>query len=133
MGMLLYVNAAPVIWYSKVQNTVETSMFGSEFIAMHIYVEMIEALRYKLLMFGVPIDGPANVFFDNNSVVINATIPTSPLKKKHNAIAYHRVREAIAAETIRIAKVKSEDNLADAFTKSLSGIKLRCIMSRILW
>ena len=132
-GILLYVNAAPVIWYSKLQNTVETSTFGSEFIAMRICVEMIEALRHKLRMFGVPIDGPANVFCDNNSVVINATIPTSPLKKKHNAIAYHRVREAIAARTIQVAKVKSEENLADAFTKSLSGTKLRYIMSRILW
>jgi hypothetical protein len=64
---------------------------------------------------------------------MNATIPTSPLKKKHNAIAYHRVREAIAAGTLRIAKVKSEENLADAFTKSLSGVKLRYLMSHILW
>jgi hypothetical protein len=36
-------------------------------------------------MFGVPIEGPANVFFDNDSVVLNTTIPTLPLKKKHNA------------------------------------------------
>ncbi len=67
---------------------------------MRICVDMIEALRYKLRMFGIPVDGPANVFCDNNSVVINVTIPTSPLKKKHNAIAYHRVREAIAADII---------------------------------
>ena len=100
---------------------------------MGICVEMLEALRYKLRMLGIPIDGPANVFCDNNSVVMNATIPTSPLKKKHNAIAYHRVRESIAAGTLRIAKVKSEENLADAFTKSLSGVKLCCLMSRILW
>jgi hypothetical protein len=57
---------------------------------------MIEGLRYKLHMMGIPIDGPASVFCDNNSVV-----PESQLKKKHNAIAYHRTREACAAETIR--------------------------------
>jgi len=132
-GILVYVNAAPIQWFSKVQNTVETSTFGSEFIAMRICVEMLEALRYKLRMLGIPIDGPANVFCDNNSVVMNATIPTSPLKKKHNAIAYHRVRESITAGTLCIAKVKSEENLADAFTKSLSGVKLRYLMSHILW
>jgi hypothetical protein len=43
---------------------------------------MIEALRYKLRMFGIPIDGPANVFGDNKSVITNATIPTSTLKKR---------------------------------------------------
>ena len=132
-GILIYANAAPIQWFSKVQNTIETSTFGSEFIAMRICVEMLEALRYKLRMLGIPIDGHANVFSDNNSVVMNATAPTSPLKKKHNPIAYHRVREAIAAGTLHIAKVKSEENLADAFTKSLSGVKLCYLMSRILW
>jgi hypothetical protein len=100
---------------------------------MRICVDMIESLRYKLRMFGIPIERAANVFCDNNSVVINATIPTSPLKKKHNAIAYHRVREAIAAGVIRVAKVKSEENLAVVFTKPLSGQKLRYLISRILW
>ena len=54
-GILIYVNRAPVIWYSKRQNTVETSTFGSEFIALRIATEMIEGLRYKLRMFGVPL------------------------------------------------------------------------------
>jgi hypothetical protein len=35
---------------------------------------------------------------DNMSVVLNTTVPSSVLKKKHNAIAYHRVREAICSK-----------------------------------
>ena len=132
-GILIYLNSAPGQWFSKTQNTVETSTFGSEFITMRICAELIDALRYKLRMFGIPLEGPANVFCDNNSAVINATIPTSPLKKKHDAIAYHRVRESIAAGIMRVAKVKTDENLADSFTKSLPGPKLRYIMSRILW
>ena len=84
-------------------------------------------------MFGIPIDGAANVFCDNNSVVINASIPTSTLKKKHNAIAYHRVREAVAAGLLRIAKVQSSENLADLLTKSLSGPAQRNLIQKILW
>jgi len=84
-------------------------------------------------MFGIPIDGAANVFCDNNSVVINASIPTSTLKKKHNAIAYHRVREAVAAGLLRIAKVQSSENLADLLTKSLSGPALQNLIQKILW
>ena len=61
-GILIYLNSAPIQWYSKAQNTVESSTFGSEFIAMRICVDMIKALRYKLRMFGISIDGPANVF-----------------------------------------------------------------------
>jgi len=33
-GVLIFVNKAPIIWYSKRQNTVESSTFGSEFVAM---------------------------------------------------------------------------------------------------
>jgi len=51
-------------------------------------------------MFGIPIEGPANTFVDNNSVVLNAIVPTSTLKWKHNSIAYHRVCEAIVANVI---------------------------------
>ena len=47
-GILILLNKAPITWYSKRQNTVETSMFGLEFIAMKTAVEMIEGLRYKL-------------------------------------------------------------------------------------
>jgi hypothetical protein len=132
-GILIYLNCAPIIWYSKAQSTVEASTFGSEFITMRIMVEMIESLRYKLRMFGIPIDGPANVFCDNNSVVTNTTIPTSTLKKKHNAIAYHRVREAVAAGIVRIAKVHTTEILADLLTKPLNSCALKQLVQRILW
>jgi hypothetical protein len=45
------------------------------------------------------------------------------LKKKHNAIAYHRVREAIAERIMRFAYIKSEENVSDVLTKPLSNDK----------
>jgi hypothetical protein len=84
-------------------------------------------------MFGIPIDGPSNVFCDNQSVVTNSTVPESTLKKKHNAIAYHRVRESVAAGAIRIAYVQSKSNNADMLTKPLPGPDLRVMISNILW
>ena len=99
-GIILFCNRAPIVWFSKRQNTVETSSFGSEFVTLCIAVELIEALRYKLQMFGIPIKGPTNVYCDNNSVVTNTQVPESALCCKHNSIAYHRVREAAAANTI---------------------------------
>jgi hypothetical protein len=132
-GVLIFVNRAPILWYSKRQNTVEASTFGSEFIAAKTAVEMVEGLRYKLRMMGVQVDGPTNVFCDNESVVKNSTKPESTLKKKHNAIAYHRVREAQAAGIVRIAKEDGETNLADVLTKCLPGPRLRELCSRVLW
>jgi hypothetical protein len=120
-SILLFVNRAPVVWYSKRQNVVKTSTFGSEFIAMRISVELVEALcYYKLRMFGIPIEGPTNVFCDNEAVTKNTIFPESTLKKTHNSIAYHRLREAVAAGTIRVTKEDGKTNLADVLTKPLA-------------
>ncbi len=74
-GILLFCNKAPTMWFSKRQNSVEASTFGSEFTAMKNAVEMIEALRYKLRMFGVPIEGPTNVFCDKKQSVRIRCVP----------------------------------------------------------
>ena len=121
------------MWYSKRQNTVETSTFGNEFVAMKTAIEMIEAFRYKLQMMGIPLDGETNVFCDNESVFKNSTQPESVLKKKHNAIAYHRTREAQAAGLVRIVWEEGETNLADILTKLLPGPRLRFLAQRIMW
>ena len=72
----------------------ETSTFGSEITAMKNAVELIEASRYKLLMLGVPIEGPTKIYCDNEAVCRNCSTPESTLKKKHHSIVYHRNREA---------------------------------------
>ena len=58
-------NKATILWYSKQQNTVETSTFSSEFIALKTETEFVEALWYKFWMFGIPIEEPTNMFCDN--------------------------------------------------------------------
>lgn len=47
-GILMFVQNAPITFYLKRQNTMESSAFGSEFIAMRIMREMIVALLYEL-------------------------------------------------------------------------------------
>ena len=75
---------------------------------------------------------PANVFGDNQSVINNATIPESPIKKKHVAICYHRVREACAAGVIRIAKEDTKTNLADLLTKNLDRQRHKLLVEKSL-
>jgi len=133
MGILIFVNRAPIVWVSKRTNTVESSTFGSEIVALRHAVDLIEALRYKLRMFGVPIEGPTNVFCDNEAVTKNCSIPESTLKKKHHSINYHRNREAVAAGTIRIAHEDSATNLADVFTKVLQAFKRNDLLDKFTY
>jgi hypothetical protein len=120
-GIIIFVQNAPVIWYSKRQNTVETSTFGSELVAQRTAKELIVALRYKLRMFGIPLAGPADVYCDNSGVQKNLSIPESTLLKKHNAVNYHAVREAVAAGIMRVGKEDGQTNIADLLTKHVVG------------
>ena len=74
-SILLFFNKAPVIWHSRIQNCVEVSSFGFEFIAIKNALELIKTLRYKLRMFWVPIEGPTNAFCDNEAVYKNSSTP----------------------------------------------------------
>jgi hypothetical protein len=123
----------PIIWYSKWQNTIESSTFDSEFIAMKTAVEQVEALRYKVRMMGAPIDGPASIYCDNQLVFKSVLRPESVCNKKHNSIAYHHAREAQAAGTVRVAWESGELNLSNLFTKLLPGPSLHDLTNRILY
>lgn len=114
------VNNASIVQYSKKQNTVESATFGAEMVAMRVARDLTVALRIKLKMFGVPIDGPADFFYDNDSVVKNTSISTSMLAKKHNSVNYHIIRESAAAGILRVAKIPTEFNKSDALTKVLA-------------
>ena len=72
-------------------------------------------------MFGVEIDGPCNVFCDNQGMVKNSSIPESTLMKKHNAVNYHVVREAAVAGMLHVGKEDGLTNLADLLAKILTG------------
>ena len=73
-------------------------------------------------MFGIPIEGPVDVLYDNKSVVDNTTMVESKLNTKHNSLAYHAVRWAVAAEILRLAKVDRKENIADDLIKLLTAI-----------
>jgi hypothetical protein len=114
-GLMIFLNNALVDWYSKGQATVESSTFRSETIALRTGIDKLQALRYKLYMMGVPMDGPCDVFCNNQSVCLTAQKPETRLNKKHNAINFNRILEAAAAEWIRVAFEPGLTNLADFF------------------
>ena len=106
---------------SKKQATVETSVFGAEFVAMKLGMETLWGLQYKLQMMGVPIAGPSSVYGDNMSVIHNTQCPESTLKKKSNSVCYHAVREMVAMNEMRTAHVSSNKNRANICTKVILG------------
>ena len=133
-GFIIYLNQAPVYWFSKRQNGVESSTFGSECIAMKQCCEYIRGLRYKLRMMGIPVCGPAYVYGDNQAVLSNTTFPESKLGKKNHSIAYHVVREGVARTEWLTGYIKSEYNPSDTLTKTVpSGEKRDRLVGNYLY
>ena len=120
-GIILLLNNTPLVWVSKRQKTVEASTYGSEMIAARIAVELVIEMRYKLRMLGVVMEDRTMLVGDNMSVILNTTIPSSSLKKKHLGCSYHRIREAIAGDFVDYGHIASERNLADVCTKPLGN------------
>jgi hypothetical protein len=116
-GILHFLNKTPVDWFSKLQATVETATFGSEYVAARTCTEQIIDLRTTLRYLGVPIEGATMMFGDNETVVNTASVPHSRLHKRHNALSYHRTREAIAAGITRFFHVRGDTNPADILSK----------------
>jgi hypothetical protein len=95
-------------------------MYGVELVAARIVTNMIIKIRYVLQMLGIPVDGPTLMLVgDNNSIVLNTLVPSSILKKKHHACAYHRVREAIAGGIMNFVHIPGVTNYADMLSKPL--------------
>jgi len=131
-GYLIFLNMALIDWLSKKQSTIESSVFGAEFVSMRLGIEACRGIRYKLRMMGVPLMGPVYIYGDNMSVIHNTSKPESVLKKKSNSICYHAVRESVAAGESLTSHISTHYNLSDLLTKVLYGEKRRQLVRGLL-
>jgi hypothetical protein len=116
-GVLHFLNGTMIDWYSKKMNTVETATYGAEFVSARTCIEQLVDLRNTLRYMGVPLREKSYIFGDNESVVNSATQPHAKLHKRHNALSFHRVREAIASGVYIFNHIPGENNPADIVSK----------------
>ena len=77
IGFCIFINMACVMRHTKSQATVESAVFGAEFVAMKQAMELSHGLQYKLHMMGVPIVGLMYMHGDNMSTIHNSQRPES--------------------------------------------------------
>ena len=116
-GCLHFVNHTPIDSYSKRKATVETATYGSEFVVSKTATEQMIDLKHTLRYLGIPIKTKSYLFGNNRSVVTSSTLPHSTLGKRHNRLAYHQVREAIASKILAYHYFRTGYNLNDMLSK----------------
>ena len=132
-GYFIFIQNALMFSFSKKQNTVEASTYGSELVAMRQVRDKIIEVRLKCKSIGLRLDGPADVGCDNQGVVKNTSIPESTLSKKHNAVNYHIVRETVAANIMRVGKEDTKTNPSDALTKLMPYSQKHELIGGLQW
>ena len=146
--MLIFYTALPLVYPSLHASTSATKLqligtprskqqwrqatYGSEFVPAKTATEQIMDLRYTLRYLGIPIKSKSNMFGDNRSVGTSATLPHLTLSKRHNILAFHRVREAIAAKIIDFHWIQSEYNLSHMLSKHWEHIKIFPMIQKLL-
>ncbi|GJQ93956.1 putative RNA-directed DNA polymerase [Tanacetum coccineum] len=119
-GYSVFLGNNLVSWKSKKQSVVSRSSTEAEFRAMcNVCCEVIW-IKKILTDLQIDIDLPIEMNCDNNSAIQISANPVLHERSKHFEIDLYFLREKIADRLIKPRKVKSEDNIADLFTKGLT-------------
>ena len=73
------------------------------------------------------------MFGDNKSVVDSSTVPHSKLHKRHTALSFHRVREAVASGLVGFYHIAGNINPADILSKHWGYPQIWSLMQPILF
>ena len=124
-GMVILKNDSAICWGSKRQGIVSRSTMESEYIALYTtanHLDLMIKLEQQLrLTVYIP-----TIWCDNKAAIAIATGSVMDFKRtRFMNIKYHWVRKAYEGKYFYIEYVKSENNLADMFTKRLAPNPLR--------
>ena len=119
-GFCTFVGGNIVTWKSKKQNVVARSNAEAEYRAMATTTSEIVWLRLLLQELGCETMTKATkLFCDNQAATHIASNPVFHERTKHIEVDCHFVREKVQDKTIETPYIRSEDQLADIFTKAL--------------
>ena len=107
-----------VSWTSKKQNSVTLSTAEAEYIPAGACCAQILYMKQTLLDYGVVLE-KVPLLCDNESMVKLANNLVQHSCTKHIDIHHHVLRDHVAKNGISLEGVRTEDQLADIFTKPL--------------
>jgi hypothetical protein len=121
-GYIIFLLGVPILWKSKAQRAVTLSSAEAEFVALSEAAKDIKFVTQILESMGIKIELPIVVRVNNIGAIFMSENVSTTSRTRHVDVRYHYVREYVEDGFVKIVFVRSEDNLADEFTKNVSGI-----------
>ena len=112
-------------WLSKKQQSVAQSSAEAEYMSASIATSQTIWLRRILEDIGEKQEEATELFCDNKSAIAMAKNPCFHSRSRHIAIKYHFIREAIEDGEVQLNYCKTEEQVADIFTKALPIAKFQ--------
>jgi hypothetical protein len=119
-GYCTFIGGNLVTWKTKKQKVVACSTAESEYRAMKKLTNEVTWLKMLLQDFGIEQNSPITIHCDNQAAIHIATNSVFHERTKHIETDCHKVREKIEEGIIIPCYTRSEDQLADIFTKAAS-------------
>ena len=131
-GYVILICGVPMTWRSKAQPTTALSSTEAEYIALCEAVREVKFVFQLMETFGIVAERPIKIHVDNIGSIFMSKNRSSGDRTKHIDIKYHFIREQIENGLVEVVFVRSEENLADVFTKNLNGESFRFHQSKLL-
>jgi hypothetical protein len=123
-GYVFSLGSGAFSWCSKKQQTVAQSSAEAEYVSAGVATQQAIWLKRILEDFGEKQEA-VNIHCDNKSAIAMAKNPVFHGRTKHIAIKHHFIREAIEDEEVQLSFCKTNDQVADIFTKALPREKFQ--------
>ncbi|PKU70954.1 Retrovirus-related Pol polyprotein from transposon TNT 1-94 [Dendrobium catenatum] len=118
-------------WSSQKQPVVDLSTCEVEYVAASSCVCHAIWLRKLLKEIGYSQVETTKIYVDNKSAIALSKNPVYHKRNKHIDVRFHYIRDHIKDKEVQVEYVKSEDQIADIFTKPLAAeqfIKLKILL-----
>ena len=126
------MNGTAISWATRKQTRVALSTCEAEYMALceatkeTLYInKLVKELQLEVAL-------PLKIQIDNQSAMKIASNPAFHRRTKHISRDYNFVRDEVRNNRVELAYVPTEANLADVFTKPMSGARFRRFRERLI-